>query len=57
MGQPEWTNHDVSDPGITLANVSAFLADPLDWARRRKVLLVALAAAVGLLWLLRRDDG
>ena len=55
-GAAALTAHDVSDPGITLVELFPFLADPLDWARRRRRLLVPLAAVVGLLWLLRRSD-
>ena len=55
-GAAALTEHDVSDPGITLVELFPFLADPLDWARRRRRLLVPLAAVVGLLWLLRRSD-
>jgi hypothetical protein len=56
MGQPHWTDHDVSDPGVTLIELFPFLGEQLDFRnpqRRRRLLFVVLAA-VGLFWLLRR---
>jgi hypothetical protein len=58
MAAPDWTDHDVSDPGITLLELFPFLGEQLDFRTphgRRRLLVVALAAA-GLFWLLRRDD-
>jgi hypothetical protein len=55
---PGWTDHDVSDPGITLVELFPFLGEQLDYRSpqgRRRLLIVALAA-VGLFWLLRGDD-
>ena len=53
---PDFTEHDVSDPGITLIELFPFLGERLDFRTdegRRRLLLVALAV-VGLFWLLRR---
>ena len=59
MGQPDWADHDVSDPGVTLLDLFAFLGERLDFRSpngRRRLLIVALAAAATLiLW--RRRDG
>lgn len=55
---PEWTEHDVSDPGITLLQAFPFLGERLDFRTgdgRRKLLFLALGAAA-LVWLLRRGD-
>jgi hypothetical protein len=60
MSQPDWSDHDVSDPGITLLELFSFLGEQLDFRnperRPRALLLLTLAAAVGLLWWLRSDD-
>ena len=66
---PEWTDHNVHDPGITLVELLAYAADRLadysdkvaEEARlttRRRAFAVAAVAAVGLLWWRRsgRDD-
>jgi hypothetical protein len=58
VATPEWTEHDVSDPGITLIELFSFAGEQLDFRNqqgRRRLLFVVLAA-VGLFWLLRRDD-
>jgi hypothetical protein len=54
---PAWTDHDVSDPGITLLELFPFLGEQLDYRNpqgRRRLLLVALAV-LGLFWALRSD--
>jgi hypothetical protein len=33
---PEWADHDVSDPGVTLLELFAFLAEDLSSAERRR---------------------
>lgn len=33
---PEWTDHDVSDPGVTLLELFAFLADDLASLEERR---------------------
>ena len=55
MAQPDWTDVAVSDPGIGLLQLFPFLADPFGWLQRRKALLVAVTALIGVVWLLRRD--
>ena len=56
---PEWTDFNQSDPGITLVELFAFLTESLLWhlderrriRRRRLVLITAGAAGIGLvLW-------
>lgn len=59
---PEWTDFNQSDPGVTLIELFAFLADTLLWQiderqrqrrrhrRRRVALLVVGTAGVGALW-------
>jgi hypothetical protein len=59
VAQPEWTEHDVSDPGITLLQAFPFLGEQLDFRNpqgRRRLMLLGIGA-VGLFWLLRRGDG
>ena len=64
---PRWTDHDVSDPGVTLLELVAYAADQLnayaervaDEARlrtRRRLLAVGAVVALGLLRWSRRDD-
>ena len=56
MTNPEWTEFDESDPGITLVELFAFLAESLLWQlderqrrrrrdRRRRLALVVVGAA------------
>jgi hypothetical protein len=55
---PDWTDHDVSDPGITFAELFPFLGEQLDYRNpqgRRRLLLVALAL-LGLFLALTRSD-
>ena len=55
---PGWTDHDVSDPGITLVELFPFLGEQLDYRNpqgRRRLLLVALAL-LGFFWALRDGD-
>ena len=57
---PEWTDFNESDPGVTLVEFLAFLAETLLWQigerqrkrhrRRRVALLVVGAAGLGALW-------
>ena len=58
---PEWTDFNESDPGVTLVEFFAFLADSLLWQiderqrqrrrhRRRLALLVFGMAGLGALW-------
>ena len=63
MSRPDWADHNVHDPGWTLVQLFAFLRDQLLFrtppgsADRRQFLVLAVAAAVGLLWWRRaRDD-
>jgi hypothetical protein len=61
---PRWTRHDVSDPGITLLGLLAFLGDALsDYqdavarerrARTRRVLVSLIAVLVAGAWVLKR---
>ena len=61
---PEWTDFNESDPGVTLVELFAFLADSLLWQidqrqrrrrrQRRLVLLVGGTAGLGALWLTSR---
>jgi hypothetical protein len=58
VAQPDWTDHDVSDPGVTLLELFPFLGERLDFRTgdgRRRLLLVALAA-LAFAWLIRRGD-
>ena len=60
---PEWTDFNQSDPGVTLVELFAFVADTLLWQiderqrqrrhhrRRRVALLVVGTAGLGALWL------
>ena len=60
---PEWTDFNQSDPGVTLLELFAFLADTLLWQlderqrqprhrrRRRLALVVVGTAGLGALWL------
>jgi hypothetical protein len=63
VDSPEWTDFNESDPGVTLVELFAFLADTLLWhiderqrnrrrrRRRRRAVLVVGSAGVGLvLW-------
>jgi hypothetical protein len=53
MAGPDWTDHDVSDPGVTLVGLFPFLGEQLDFRnaeRRRRLLLVGVAAGAALLW-------
>jgi hypothetical protein len=55
---PDWTDHDVSDPGITLLQAFPYLGERLDYRNpqgRRRLLVVALAL-LGLFWALRPAD-
>jgi hypothetical protein len=59
MARPAWTDHDVSDPGITLIELFSFLGERLDFRSpqgRRRLLLVALTATVALFWWRRSGD-
>ena len=57
---PEWTDFNESDPGVTLVQLSAFLAETLLWQmeerqrrrrrHRRFALLIVGAAGLGALW-------
>lgn len=58
---PEWTDFNESDPGITLVELLAFLAESLQWQiderqrqrrrhRRRLALLVVGMAGLGAVW-------
>ena len=57
---PEWTDFNESDPGVTLVELFAFLADTLLWQiderererrrHRRLALLVVGTAGLGVLW-------
>jgi hypothetical protein len=59
---PEWTDFNQSDPGVTLVELFAFVADTLVWQiderqrqrrrhrRRRVALLVVGTAGLGALW-------
>jgi hypothetical protein len=66
---PEWTDFNESDPGVTLLELFAFLAETLLWIeerqrqrrrRRRLALLIVGTAGLGALWwtskLLRSRD-
>jgi hypothetical protein len=66
--EPQWTNFNQSDPGITLVELFAFLVDTLLWQiddqqrrrrrRRRLAFLVVGAAGVGLVvWRTSKDSG
>jgi hypothetical protein len=66
MAVPRWTDHDVSDPGVTLLDLFAYLADALDtYAQRaadearlrsrRRLVAVGAVIGLGLLWWSRRD--
>ena len=69
MRRTGWTDSNVSDPGITLAELLSFLAEQVDRFRqaaepkptRRGVARLALAlvaAGIGVAWWQgRRDDG
>jgi hypothetical protein len=65
--RPRWTDHDVSDPGVTLLELLAYAADRLDayaervadearLRSRRRLLTVGAVIALGVLWWSRRDD-
>jgi len=58
MATPDWTDHDVSDPGVTLIELLPFLGEQLDFRnpQGRRRLFAVLVAAAGLLWLLRSSD-
>ena len=43
---PEWTNFNESDPGVTLLQVFAFLAESLSGKRGRR--LIGLVVVIGL---------
>ena len=64
--RPRWTDHDVSDPGVTLIELLAYAADQLnayaervaDEARlrsRRRLLGIGTVIGLGLLWWSRRN--
>jgi hypothetical protein len=59
VAKPDWADADAGDPGITLLNLFAFLGDDLVFrgattpAERRRRVLVAGVAAVGLAWWVR----
>jgi hypothetical protein len=68
VDSPEWTDFNASDPGVTLVELFAFLADTLLWhlderqrsrrrrRRRRRALLVVGTAGIGLVfWSWARD--
>ena len=66
MRGPRWTDHDVSDPGVTLLDLFGYLADAVDrYAQRtadearlrsrRRFLAVGAVIALGLLWWSRRE--
>jgi hypothetical protein len=62
MGQPDWTGHNVHDPGSPLLQLLAFLEESVlfrarDRDRRRRLIALLVAIGVGLLWWRRRDDG
>jgi hypothetical protein len=60
VGRPEWTNGNVDDPGSPLVELFAFLGEQLLFRadpraeRRRTLVAVGVAVAVGLLWWRRR---
>jgi hypothetical protein len=62
----DWTDHDVSDPGVTLLELLAYVADVVDAVAqraaeearlrsRRQLVSVGAVIALGLLWWSRRD--
>ena len=64
---PEWTDFNRSDPGITLIELFAFLGDTLLWRldeqqrqrrrRRRRIALLAVSAGLGLVvWRTSKDS-
>jgi hypothetical protein len=55
---PDWTDHDVSDPGITLLGLFPFLGEQLDYrsSRGRRRLLFLTLAVLGVFWILRGRD-
>jgi hypothetical protein len=62
MGDPDWTDRNVHDPGSPLLQLFAFLQEQLlfragsDPERRRRLIVFGVAAAVGLLWWWTRGD-
>jgi hypothetical protein len=61
--EPDWTDHDVSDPGITLLGLFDYLADGLAYSTgiggthgspRRRLFAAGVIAGAGLLWWRRR---
>jgi hypothetical protein len=53
VSRPRWTDFNRSDPGITLLQLFAFLAEGLTYRRNRLAIGVLVVAAC--VWLRRRD--
>jgi hypothetical protein len=54
VSRPRWTDFSWSDPGTTLVQLFAFLAEEIAYRRRRIAIGVLFVAAI--VWL-RRCDG
>ena len=60
--RPDWTDFNVSDPGVTLLELLAFLLEELDARarekrrRRRALALAALSSVVLVAWWRRRAE-
>ena len=64
---PDWTDFNEGDPGVTLLQLFVFLTETLLWQierrrrrrrrHRRRALLIAGAAAMGALWWAARRPG
>jgi hypothetical protein len=70
LGRTDWTDFNVSDPGITLLELFAFLAEQLQSSiersaaeerrrslRRRALVLGAISCALVLAWWKTGEDG